>query len=210
MEKIVLASASPRRRELLHQIGIEFEVRISDKEEKGTEMQSAGPEEICINLAKQKALDVWWMLAGQATVIGADTIVVLDGEIFGKPRDEEHAAQMLRALSGRAHQVYTGVCVVREDSERTAGQKLSHPANADLEGIRRPEMYTFAEKTDVYVADLSEEDIRAYIATGDPMDKAGAYGIQGVFARHIRKIDGDYFNVVGLPIGRLWRECLGM
>ena len=119
------------------------------------------------------------------TVIGADTIVVLERQILGKPKSREHAAQILRSLSGREHQVYTGVCVVRGDTTAT-----------------------FAEKTDVYVAPLSEADIRAYIATGDPMDKAGAYGIQGIFAKHIEKIDGDYFNVVGLPIGRLWREYL--
>lgn len=196
MEKIILASASPRRRELLEQIGVKFQVAVSDKEERNT---AAEPEEICRNLAMQKALDVRQMLKTRSaeyngtrdgkedvfTVIGADTIVVLEGEIFGKPRDEEHAARMLRSLSGKAHQVYTGVCVARGE-----------------------EVHTFAEKTDVYVSPLSEQDIRDYIATGEPMDKAGAYGIQGFFARYIQKIDGDYFNVVGLPIGRLWREFL--
>ncbi len=208
MGKIILASASPRRRELLTQIGIEFEIMVSDKEERIT---AEDPADICMNLAMQKALDVRDKLRMQGfetgvdrptrseeiklgggisagdeyTVIGADTIVVLERQILGKPHSAEHAAQMLRSLSGREHQVYTGVCVVR--GEKTA---------------------TFAEKTDVYVAPLSEADIRAYIATGDPMDKAGAYGIQGIFAKHIEKIDGDYFNVVGLPIGRLWREYL--
>ena len=208
MGKIILASASPRRRELLTQIGIEFEIMVSDKEERIT---AEDPADICMHLAMQKALDVRDKLRMQGfetgvdrptrseeiklgggisagdeyTVIGADTIVVLERQILGKPHSVEHAAQMLRSLSGREHQVYTGVCVVR--GETTA---------------------TFAEKTDVYVAPLSEADIRAYIATGDPMDKAGAYGIQGIFAKHIEKIDGDYFNVVGLPIGRLWREYL--
>ncbi len=182
--RIILASASPRRRELLTQIGVEFEIMISDKEERIT---AEDPADICMHLAMQKALDVRAKLpeANGCTIIGADTIVVLENNILGKPRDEEHAAGILRALSGREHQVYTGVCVVK--GETTAA---------------------FAEKTDVYVAPLSEEDIRAYIATGDPMDKAGAYGIQGIFAKHIEKIDGDYFNVVGLPIGRLWREYL--
>ena len=231
MGKIILASASPRRRELLTQIGIEFEIMVSDKEERIT---AEDPAEICMHLAMQKALDVRDKLRAQGverddgiqvrseeekpgdgmhlisstreqteklsektklgegmpaedecTVIGADTIVVLERQILGKPKSREHAAQILRSLSGREHQVYTGVCVVRGDTTAT-----------------------FAEKTDVYVAPLSEADIRAYIATGDPMDKAGAYGIQGIFAKHIEKIDGDYFNVVGLPIGRLWREYL--
>ena len=208
MGKIILASDSPRRRELLTQIGIEFEIMVSDKEERIT---AEDPAEICMHLAMQKALDVRDKLRAQRfesgddrpvrseeiklgggiptedeyTVIGADTIVVLERQILGKPKSREHAAQMLRSLSGREHQVYTGVCVVRGDTTAT-----------------------FAEKTDVYVAPLSEADIRAYIATGDPMDKAGAYGIQGIFAKHIEKIDGDYFNVVGLPIGRLWREYL--
>ena len=200
--KIILASASPRRRELLAQIGIAFDVMVSDKEERITAEE---PAEICMHLAMQKALDVREklkaeVLDGEAgaetetatgpafcdyTIVGADTIVVLEREILGKPHDAEDAARMLRALSGREHQVYTGVCVVRGDCVRT-----------------------FAEKTDVYVAPLSEEDIRSYVATGDPMDKAGAYGIQGIFAKHIEKIDGDYYNVVGLPVGRLWREYL--
>jgi len=192
MGKIILASASPRRRELLAQIGINFEVIVSDKEERITAEE---PADICMHLAMQKALDVKDILEKSGryesdedrdlTIIGADTIVVLERRILGKPCDEEHAAGILRSLSGREHQVYTGVCVVRGET-----------------------VCTFAEKTDVYVAPLSEEDIRAYIATGDPMDKAGAYGIQGIFAKHIEKIDGDYFNVVGLPIGRLWREYL--
>ena len=217
MGKIILGSASPRRRELLTQIGIEFEIMVSDKEERIT---AEDPVEICMHLAMQKALDVRDKLRAQGfergddrptrseeiklgegmplisniqgqtekqfeeiklgggiptedeyTVIGADTIVVLERQILGKPKCREHAAQMLRSLSGREHQVYTGVCVVRGDTTAT-----------------------FAEKTDVYVAPLSEADIRAYIATGDPMDKAGAYGIQGIFAKHIEKIDGDYFK----------------
>lgn len=184
--KIILASASPRRRELLWQIGISFEVMVSDREERITAEE---PADICMHLAMQKALDVRERLRGrddsEYTIIGADTIVVLDRKILGKPKSREHAAMMLRELSGREHQVYTGVCVAKGEDVRT-----------------------FAEKTDVYVSTLSDRDIEAYIATGDPMDKAGAYGIQGVFAKHIEKIDGDYFNVVGLPIGRLWREYL--
>ena len=185
-DRIILASASPRRRELLTQIGINFEVMVSDKEERITAEE---PADICMHLAMQKALDVRDRLCDRdnagCTIIGADTIVVLERVILGKPKNEDHAAQMLRELSGREHQVYTGVCVVR--------------------GV---DVRTFAERTDVYVAPLSDRDIAAYIATGDPMDKAGAYGIQGIFAKHIEKIDGDYFNVVGLPIGRLWREYL--
>ncbi|MDO4805276.1 MAG: Maf family protein [Lachnospiraceae bacterium] len=195
--RIILASASPRRRELLKQIGLEFETIVSDEEEKLATDNPATPADVSVMLAKQKAMAVRskaeeMISSGEMegdvakyTIIGADTIVVVDGEVLGKPHDEEDAARMLRTISGRRHQVCTGVCVL-------AGGGIS----------------TFAEKTDVFVARLSDEDIWGYIASGEPMDKAGAYGIQGLFARYIEKIDGDYNNVVGLPVGRLWRECL--
>ena len=189
MKKIILASASPRRRELLAQIGIPFEVLTSDADES---IGTAEPEEACRELAKRKAKAVLEHLKAcgrgdeDLLIIGADTIVVQDKEILGKPADPADAARMLRLLSGREHEVLTGVYVID-----TAGGS-----------------FAFSEKTDVYVADLTEADIAFYLSTGEPFDKAGSYGIQGMFARYIEKIDGDYNNVVGLPVGRLWRDCL--
>lgn len=190
MKKIILASQSPRRRELLMQIGVTFTVEVSDAEEK---MSGARPDEIVQNLARRKAEAVAVYHTGEdAVVIGADTIVVYADEILGKPKDAADARRMLRELSGNVHQVYTGVCVI----DTGGGEAIGGAEN------------TFAERTDVYVSKLTDADIDAYLATGEPFDKAGSYGIQGVFARHIEKIDGDYTNVVGLPVGRLWRECL--
>lgn len=190
MRKIILASASPRRRELMAQIGIPFTVMTSDADES---IAAAEPYEVSVELAARKAEAVRDRLVREGhgnediLVVGADTIVVQDGEILGKPKDAEDAARMLRILSGREHFVFTGVFVL---DMRTGGR------------------VSFSEKTDVYVAPLTEEDIAFYISTGEPFDKAGSYGIQGMFARYIEKIDGDYNNVVGLPVGRLWRECL--
>jgi septum formation protein len=189
VKKIILASASPRRRELLAQIGIPFEVLTSDADES---IGTAEPEKACRELAKRKAKAVLEHLKAcgrgdeDLLIIGADTIVVQDKEILGKPADPADAARMLRLLSGREHEVLTGVYVID-----TAGGS-----------------FAFSEKTDVYVADLTEADIAFYLSTGEPFDKAGSYGIQGMFARYIEKIDGDYNNVVGLPVGRLWRDCL--
>ncbi len=134
-------------------------------------------------LAERKARDVLPAAPEDALVIGADTVVALDDVILGKPRDAEDAAAMLRALSGRTHQVYTGVCVIGKDGA------------ADV----------FTECTDVTFQTLSEEEIAAYVASGEPMDKAGAYGIQGPFCRHVESIRGDYCNVVGLPVAHLYR-----
>lgn len=184
MKKVILASGSPRRKELLSQIGVSFEVLPSTKEEVRT---SSEPHKLVEELSYQKAMDVAGQCEEGKLVIGADTLVTFENQVMGKPADEEQAAEMLRALSGHAHQVYTGVTVVIRDGE-------------DYEYI------TFHEKTDVYVYDLTEADIREYIASGEPMDKAGAYAIQGIFAKYIKGICGDYNNVVGLPIGRLYQE----
>ena len=187
MEKIILASKSPRRRELLAQIGVTFTVEISDADE---HVCGDDPSEIVQELALRKAEAAAARHAGESvTVIGADTIVVHADTILGKPKDADDARRMLRELSGNVHQVYTGVCVIRGDGERAG-------------------THTFAERTDVFVAPLTDAEIDMYIETGEPFDKAGSYGIQGFFARHIEKIDGDYFNVVGLPVGRLWRDYL--
>lgn len=175
MRRVVLASGSPRRRELLEQMGIlDFEVLPA----KGEETAPAGlsPEELVKHLALQKAREVF-ALRGGATVIGADTVVALEGRILGKPKDAADAAEMLAALSGRSHEVYTGVAVL-------SGERI----------------LTHAERTEVEFRALSAEEIAAYVATGEPLDKAGGYGIQGKACVFIRGIRGDYYNVVGLPV----------
>ena len=192
-KKIILGSASPRRRELLAQIGADFEVRVSNKEEI---YHSTVPEEIVKELALMKAENVAEELAEEnasgavksTVVIGADTIVVLDGKILGKPADEEDAVRMLNSLQGRRHDVYTGVAVLDYDEN---GEK---------------HVYNYSVGTAVYVNEMTEEEIRAYVETKDPLDKAGAYGIQGRFAAHIDRIEGDYYNVVGLPVSRVYRS----
>ena len=191
-KKIILGSASPRRRELLAQIGADFEVRVSNKEEV---YHSNVPEEIVKELALMKAENVAEELAEEnpagavksTVVIGADTIVVQDGKILGKPADEADAVRMLTGLQGRRHDVYTGVAVLDYDEN---GEK---------------HVYNYPVGTAVYVNEMTEEEIRAYVETKDPLDKAGAYGIQGRFAAHIDRIEGDYYNVVGLPVSRVYR-----
>lgn len=191
-KRIILGSASPRRRELLAQIGVDFEVRVSGKDEV---YKSSVPEEIVKELSLAKAENVAEELAADSdggmvrdtAVIGADTIVVLDDEILGKPEDEEDAVRMLTRLQGRAHFVYTGVSVLDFGAD---GEK---------------NVINYSVGTKVYVNAMTEEEIRAYVATKDPLDKAGSYGIQGRFAAYIDRIDGDYYNVVGLPVSRVYR-----
>ncbi|MBQ9608364.1 MAG: septum formation inhibitor Maf [Lachnospiraceae bacterium] len=181
MRRIILASKSPRRRELLAQAGYEFDIIPSDKEEV---MEGGTVENIVMNLARIKANDVYHRFKEQnPIVIGADTIVVYEKEIFGKPKDAAEAAQMLSRLSGRTHEVMTGVCIVSSD-----------------------ENIAFYETTKVTFYELTNQEIEDYISTGDPLDKAGAYGIQGVFAKFVKEIVGDYYNVVGLPIARIYQE----
>lgn len=181
MTRFVLASASPRRKELLSQVGIEYEVIVSNVEEK---VEDTAPENVVAELSRQKAEDVFKRILGNVTIIGADTVVSVDNRILGKPVDEETAFNMLKSLSGRAHSVFTGVtlCIREEEKE---------------------EVITFFEETKVYVDLLTDEDIWEYIGSGDCMDKAGAYGIQGRFAAFVNGIEGDYNNVVGLPVGRI-------
>lgn len=191
MKKIILGSASPRRRELLSQIGVSFEVRTSGREEI---YHSVIPEEIVRELALMKAENVAGDLTDEQNeaskdtiVIGADTIVVLDGKILGKPVDEKDAADMIGALQGRSHEVYTGVAILDYDAQ---GEK-----NVSVHAVG----------TKVYVNPMDEAEISAYIDTGEPMDKAGAYGIQGRFAAYIDRIEGDYYNVVGLPVSYVYQ-----
>lgn len=177
---LILASGSPRRRKLLEDAGIAFRVAVSDAEE--ISASDASPAEVARRNARRKAEAVAASQEPAAIVIGADTIVVLEGRIFGKPVDEENAARMLRELSGRTHQVITGVCIVRDGASET-----------------------FAETTDVTFRQLDDDEIAAYVATGEPLDKAGAYGIQGLGGKLVERIEGDYDNVVGLPMTRLQR-----
>lgn len=183
-KKIILASASPRRKELMQQAGYEFEIQVSHKEEKYI---SETPEEIVKELALMKATDV----AGQnerrdLVVIGADTVVSYRGAILGKPKSKEDAFRMIRGFQGDKHQVYTGVAILSYDAEG------------------KENITNYAVKTDVYVNAMTEDEIWNYIESDQVMDKAGSYGIQSGFAIHIEKIEGDYFNVVGLPISSIY------
>jgi septum formation protein len=184
--KVILGSASPRRKEILSQAGIAFEVIVSDCEERITK---SVPAEVVEELSGQKAEDVWKKAVlkngsdDDLLVIGADTIVAFGHTIYGKPKDEQDAVRMLKTLSGATHQVYTGVTVIN------AGRTL-----------------TFSECTDVTMYDVSDEEIRAYVESGEPMDKAGAYAIQGGAGKFITNIDGDYYAIMGLPLNSVYEE----
>ncbi len=187
MRKIILASASPRRRELLAGVGTTFQICRSNGEENITKED---PDDIVKELSLQKATTVAEerKLEEGTVIIGADTIVFYEGKILGKPADEEDAVRTLEMLQGRTHQVYTGFTFL---------QKKEGKWIAD----------SFAEKTDVTFYPVTEKEIRDYVRTGEPMDKAGSYGIQGKFGIYVKGINGSYTNVVGLPIGRLFYEA---
>lgn len=176
--KIVLASSSPRRRELLKTAGLDFEIDVEGVEEI---VQGDCVEEIVCSLAEQKCSPVALRRPNDC-VIGADTVVALNDKILGKPKDREDAKSMLRALSGNEHAVYTGVCIAANGKKNI-----------------------FCEETKVRFFDLTDEEIEKYVATNEPMDKAGAYGIQGYGCTLVEGIDGDYFNVVGLPVAKTVR-----
>lgn len=206
--RLVLASASPRRRELLSQIGLEFTVMPSTKEENAKTTEAGA---LVQELSRQKAVDIWEQLSGgqgqnpdadqeqiaeetqepnlngkqqpELLVVGADTVVCCEGKILGKPHSREAAAEMLTALQGRSHEVYTGVTLYSQS-----------------------ETVIFFECTQVEFYPMTEVEISEYIDSKEPMDKAGAYGIQGLGARFVKGIRGDYNNVVGLPVGRLYQE----
>ena len=180
---IILASGSPRRREILSDLGAEFTVITADVDESCDEKD---PERLAASLAMRKGLAVYEKLKLDGSpfvscpIISADTVVFCDGEIMGKPKNASDAKRMLKTLSGRAHSVSTGICVISN------GQPFCDSVT-----------------TKVFVDSLSDAEIDAYISTGDPFDKAGSYGIQGIFSKHINKIEGCYFNVVGLPVNSL-------
>lgn len=188
--KIVLASQSPRRKELLERAGIEFTIIPSTMDENSNCKE---PDKLAEELALTKARDVAQNIKNTETakdcekvvVIGADTVVAKDELVLGKPVDEDDAVWMISQLQGDVHQVYTGVAFVVLENGKTSE-------------------HSFVEKTDVYVSPMTEDEIKTYVSTGEPMDKAGAYGIQGQFCVYVEKINGDYSNVVGLPIARVY------
>ena len=195
--RILLASGSPRRRELLTQAGLEFFIQTADVDETPTETEPAAVVE---ELSRRKAEAVSRLQEipdlQETVIVAADTIVAMDGEILGKPKDAEDAVRMLKRLSGRTHQVFTGVTVIPMGD----AQSRNHGEKQDgSEGI------TFSVGTRVTFYELTEEDIRDYVASGEPMDKAGAYGIQGLGARLVERIEGDYNNVVGFPLAHFLR-----
>ncbi|MBR3393860.1 MAG: septum formation protein Maf [Firmicutes bacterium] len=193
MANLILASASPRRRELLHLITPSYDLASSSAEEQIHISKETPVRKVPLLLAAAKARDVAEKNPGKI-VIGADTVVIdPEGEILGKPLDEADAAHMLRLLSGKTHQVVTGVCLYYQPPKPSLPEKSS------------PLSESFAEITDVTFYPLSEEEIKDYVTTGEPMDKAGAYGIQGAGSVLVEGIRGDFFNVVGLPVARLKR-----
>ncbi|MBP2240585.1 septum formation protein [Cytobacillus eiseniae] len=180
MQNLILASSSPRRKELLENLQLTFEVSSSDVDESFD--PALTPGEIVMELSRRKARAVSKDNAA-SFVIGADTVVVLDGTVLGKPLDKADAFTMLKALSGKEHSVYTGVSIIAQGKEKT-----------------------FNVKTNVVFWELSDEEIHAYIHTGEPFDKAGSYGIQGFGSVLVKEIKGDYFSIVGLPVSRTVRE----
>lgn len=184
MSKLILASGSPRRRKLMEQTGLAFTVIPAETDESTAE--GLPPKTMVKHLARQKALAVVAKHPG-AVVLGADTMVAVDGEVLGKPKNEEDARRMLRLLSGREHCVHTGVCVVT-------------PSGTTI---------TFCETSYVTFRGISPDEIDRYVATGEPMDKAGAYAIQGRGAKLVRDYSGDYTNIVGLPAWRVLRVLCG-
>lgn len=184
MKEIILASASPRRKEILEQLGIPYKVHPAVGEEKA---ESTVPFEIVQELAKGKAREVSAYYT-DGIFLAADTVVACDGDIMGKPQNRAHAREMLIRLQGRIHEVYTGVCILKLEN-----------------GAVQSEI-CFAEETKVHIGSMSEWEIQTYTASGECDDKAGAYGIQGSFAAYIQKIEGDYYNVVGLPAYRVYQS----
>jgi len=209
---LVLASASPRRSELLRNAGIPFVVQPAHVDER----RNAGeaPEDYAKRLAREKARAVFSQRS-QDTVLGADTIVVVDSEILEKPRDKDDAMRMLRLLAGRSHRVITGVCLIKAVSSFQFQVSSETGVAAKLSGSQTPETRNLkletpfedvrAETSEVWMRDLSRDEIEEYVASGEPMDKAGAYAIQGIASRWIYKIVGCYFNVVGLPVPLVYR-----
>lgn len=193
---IILASKSPRRREILEQVGVSFDIEVSELPEVITQVE---PSKIVLELSMQKADEVYNKVLkdrinkveatdNEYIIIAADTVVEVDGHVMGKPLDRDDAYNMIKSISGRSHHVLTGVTLII------------------CKGIEEPRKVSFYEETSVEIYDMSEEEINRYIDSKEPYDKAGAYAVQGAFAAYVKKLDGDYYNVVGLPIARIIRE----
>ena len=184
----VLASGSPRRKELLMSLGIDFTVMVSDADETTTETD---PEKIVAELSRKKGeaiLPEALLINPETAVISSDTIVYLDGKVLGKPKDRQDAERMLSDLSGRTHSVYTGVTLFySENGKRT--------------------LESFVKKADVFVGPVSKAELNSYLDTPEPYDKAGGYGIQGTFSRFITGISGDFYTIMGLPVNELYNKC---
>ncbi len=191
MVRVILASESPRRKEIMEKMGIQFESMVADINE---EVLNTKPRQMVQELAALKAKKVADIFEddydNKIVIIGADTMVFHKGRLMGKPVDEEDAFKMIKMISNDVHQVYTGVCIII------------------LEDGKETKRISFASSTGVWVNPLSPKQIKDYLATGEPMDKAGAYGIQGRFGIFIKKIQGDYYNVVGLPIAEIYEKLL--
>ena len=192
MNKIILASNSPRRKEILEQVGISFEIIPSTSDEVSNKTD---PIELVEDISAMKAEEVANIVEGPAIIIGADTVVVHEGEVLGKPKDEAQAKKMLQSLQNSSHEVFTGVTVILKDitigKEVVTYKKLS-----------------FADVSKVIVLPMNHSQIDSYVATMEPMDKAGAYAIQGKFAVYIKEIIGDFYNIMGLPISKIYDTLL--
>lgn len=223
--QIILASASPRRKELLAQIGYDFTVVVSDVDEN---IEKCEPSEYVKELSKRKAMAVASMVGADSNegcstvIIGADTVVAIGGEILGKPKDEEDAVKMLLMLSGQCHSVYTGVTLVSM-TKASGIQKISGEAKVSCESKMPGEqkiageakvsnektdvsIESFCDETRVYMYPITEQEARDYVVTGEPMDKAGSYAIQGIAGKFVEKIEGSYNNVVGLPVEKIYQR----
>ena len=198
---LVLASASPRRQDLLRGAGISFVVQPADVDE--TPLAGELACDCAERLAREKAIAVW-QKRPHDVVLGADTVVVVDQTLLAKPSDADDAARMLRMLTGRVHQVITGVCLVKPGARGQGGGvgRIGARMNSALDNSYTR---TASETTLVTMSEISDQEIRDYVATGEPMDKAGAYAIQGIASRWIPRIEGDYSNVVGLPVALVFR-----
>jgi septum formation protein len=196
---IILASGSPRRKEILSQVGLEFDVIVSDVDEVITQSE---PKKIVLELSMQKAEDVYTKVLKERfdnalldtsegdkhVIIAADTVVEVDNKIMGKPSNRDEAYDMIKLIQGRKHNVLTGVTLIVCD------------------GVNKPRKIAFYESTEVEIYDMSDEEINKYIDSGESFDKAGGYAVQGLFAAYVKGLNGDYYNVVGLPISRIIRE----
>ncbi len=220
-QRNVLASCSSRRKEILSCVGLNFEIISSNFEENLDKQSFSHPIEYVKENAKQKAISVWKQLVSKGSksdlIIGCDTVVTLEGVIYEKPKDTEDAIDMLTKVSGKTHTVFTGVALVTNANNTNIN---TNPLGGDC-GPSQPSQQTssdgedyvvttFHESTDVYITELNESIIKSYVNTGEPMDKAGAYGIQGIGGTIVESIKGDFYNVMGLPLHRLAKELYHM